>query len=1793
MIGPSKTPKPRTGPRERVHPLTLAEKQYNKREQYNKLRTNTTVSPESLTKTQVIKLLPNENTDDHIYLIAIFNTVDTDTKIFIKSSTPYTLSADRDTNINIKGTNMVFFKQNAESSGYVQITDIQDIPKLIFDNNIKVIRTRMHDINTRYNGLSTSQYFECNTISFSDASTIGSNDHLLHYTLDDTLLQNTNINTMIGNEATALTASINTTYGKQLAPEKVAPITATSLPSIIITFRKYIEYLYRIPFMYKLNALTPSDITTLYKKTYIVTTTTLKPEPKQGTSILKELIDFSYIKLSFKPDMKTVLTDLLYEDQSYTQIIENDTKIYKLLDTETDDSETDDSDKYIHILHFIELIENVWTTVFSIDDGNTSISTYFDNFYSMVIQNILKSNQQIEQIYSKLTNINNKPDIYPDTQAGQIGIPLRVHVDRLLSEKNSNDFITYLKINNTEGNTEYNKRYCLNLNQILGKDTNPISTSMLLNYNANHNFPYYTKGENGVVTSDDIKKKSNLPGQFQQHQTTTRAQNDNFTIEKYDNQYVFGHYNRIFPVTDSTDSPNSAIAKKMPEIIKQICENKKPVFMLGYGASGSGKTSSLIHLNKGNGQTENGVVVHLCEEIVRKGITIDDTKNSIKLIKVVIYEKYNDDDNVVEKETCDDENSCDVHATNTKTVNFQVKEDGGKIIFITNCQTQPTRTAAAGGSVTEKESSSTYNHSDNVNIRNGINESAYILAGKGLGEVLKELVDIDRLVRATTNNRQSSRSHVLIGIHFYKDDKYNPANYLNSLIVGDLAGKENVFKCNDVNTILSFLNEEIGDGSPNKGKPFYSVLESIKTIKETDPAKYLVEKQKHKNRIGNNKPVFSFTNPGNYFESYSNQEFIKPIINICLNNRNILDPKTRFTDVEIYEKIYNDNPTRTKFESTLSFMNILDAYKRNCVYKPVDEKMQLSIKDMCTEYLKQREAVLNQDESTVVSTAAATASAATAAAANRDFSDSDSDSDTDSDTAHFSIFEILYLTLYENDLYKNLTRVYKTNGAGSQKPYYTIESPVNADKASDKKNRRTVCELVHNQSTLMYNKIKHPRKPKIPDIPAEINGQYMNNAIYTLITYHLLYIFEATNTKVSKANVTKIITTAASVNTDLRYTKLDMCFNKNEIPIDIAQDVIFTIKFETKNMRDTPLYKTGQFAADYNDGNTGTIEQLVNSGIFITRNQDVSREGTDPAQDISSLPIDLLPIDLLSIMINDFVFYEKTKKRVLTSGNYKRYLDELMSPHGKNHYRSDKYTKPTKSTSVPGSQNRTRMHFGGGGQCQTYNKEETQHSSLFPAAHKLQHFINIDIKEISPNYADNFKGTEEEVIIQSKLLNTEFTNIILQCLAHSNLKTYPRSPLDFYRIRTNKFHETLIEINTKFDNNTPYWYRNTTDDKSRLVTDILTAINSNDNVSQEFNVFIIHKLDDIDKVIPIYKTFKIEQLCKFLYTSYETILSPYFKKYPGDTTTGRLYKNFFKGIFDNMQSKTKTKFYEYIDLFKKVDDVISETVERIHYGKEICDERVIEGKYINSSLDTMRQTIKTILTEKHKASQALFSSPTFVDQCLKSYCPTGVNCFNTTYNAKKEITEKRDSLFEQIFEDLKNVKGGSDYKLDSFYKDIVLCVFGVFNISRLADNPPKVPYIDINNLKRLFYNDNASIQKLAFYELKNTQKLLTQLPMITLDDIGKDIMGYFQAVSKQSSTVQSLKEKLEIIIKKIDLHNASSSIGTLETVNTIAMLGNVDTLCDKKSIYHNKLVDNVYTRGPDYTPNHKCKQPGR
>jgi hypothetical protein len=1644
--------------------------------------------PETTTKEQVTELLDRNNTstDGHEYIIAIFNEKEPNNALFIKSSKPYTLSRINANNINIKGENMVFFMGDDPVTGYEQI-------KQFFNNTQRIIMMRMHDIDEKYYGLYSKQYVECTDISFDDK--ISAPKLILNYTLNTGILTNLDIDKQINTESTKLQTLVKNRYGTVITENRQQETNANSLPKIITTFRKYIEYLYKIPFMFKLNALTVDNIKKLYEMHIQCPTGCETTNIRTGKKILEELIEFSYITLDNPPitNLFTVELDRI----KYEAHITIDTNNYKGFN--------DNGNSYIHVLHFIDLIEAVWKTQLNIASNNRK-STMFNSFLSMVVKIILNHNTKIQRVYDKLTSI----DKYLDNK----NIPLRIHVDNLLKEQNSKDIITYLKINNTDADfTKYNQRYCIHLNQVIqstGDVKEHFATSMLLNYIDKHNFPYYTNAENGVIPSEELKQT--LTGSEYIGMDLKTSETD-FYIKKYDNKYIFGHYNRIFPLNqniDSENSPNSEIAKQMPEITKQICENQKPVFMLGYGASGSGKTSSLIHLHKKDGSSENGVVVHLCEQIVTNRI-IKETSNvngpwEVTNVVVNIYEFFKDDDDGA------------VQTKEQKQIIFKVQNENDKITFVANAKDGATKGRKCKKDDEPETCDIGYNHPDSVKLSTNNDEKTYPLYEKELGEVLKELVDVDRLVRATPNNRKSSRSHALICIHFYKGQETNTINYLNSLIIGDLAGKENEFKCGDINTILTFLNEQIKDNSPNANKPFYSVLESIKPQENNKNTEY---------RIGDNKPVFTFSKPfesGHFVYSSRNDTTrqdndMKHIVKTCLINRKIIQNNDTIDDNKIYEYITKDEHNN-KITDKLSFTNFIDTIIGQSVFQPQEVKVKENITDLCKAYSPtQYQEDFEEDEEE----------------SKEDEDEEESKEDEDEDKT-FSIVDVLYLSLFKDEIFDKINEI-----CDFKKTNYVLKS-----KITDPDKKKTdLFDMLDGQCKLIWNNIKYDKKPPLIPKPKttdnnENNNKYINESIYQLVTYHLMYIFERILDLTTKP--LKIILLPKN---SRRYDQLQNIQTK--IPYKTAIDIIFTLYYK---IREKSAIKQPDFDED-------AIQKLVDYGFL-----ESSDENTviAPAEQTKSLN----PQELLKIMIKKFVFYDNVYSDV---GHYDTLFTQLTTQQKNEHYRP--YIEYTRN--IPNQTN------GGGGGA-VYN------SALFPNV-ELKHNKGLRLNPIAASNTATFTYNANN---NEMLLDPEFTSIILQTTEARDTNT--QKVKNFYDVHKNTFHEKLNKYKQSLypPANSPYlyWYKNTEDGLVRMVNDIFSYFNkkqdpTNTSIDEGtiFNLVIIVKYAD-PKVVPIYKKFTIPKLCDFLYKKYLTIL----QKYSDERNYIRKI-DLFQDIFDSMQNPKLTRFNRYITFFKKMDYIINETVERIHYGKKICDERLIEGNYINSSLDTMRNTIKYILTQKHISSQALFSSPSFVDQCLKSYCPTGVNCFGTQPDGTYKPDD--DLLFKQIKDDLISVTTAA--KQQGFYKDIVLCIFGVFNISRLADNPPKVPYIDINNLKRLFNSQNTSIQIVVSKELTKIQGLLTKIPLISLEHISKDITKYLN--TKEANDTK--KMNLTKIIKEIDLHNASSSIGTLETLNTIAMLGDVDTLCDDKSIYRPQPETDLYPYGHEFNKKHNCAVPSK
>jgi hypothetical protein len=310
-------------------------------------------------------------------------------------------------------------------------------------------------------------------------------------------------------------------------------------------------------------------------------------------------------------------------------------------------------------------------------------------------------------------------------------------------EKNTKGIYTYLQIKNfdhtsqTNFNAPYNERFNIKLN-IKNKK------SMIMEY-FNASFPFYDNGKLSIKP-DTKGIKLKIEGEKQINE-----------IDKieYGSKFVFGKFNKIF----EPDKSSKDIAVNGLTLIVEKMLEQKPVFLMGWGESGSGKTSSLIYYTKND---EPGILIYLCEILGIKGYT------NIELECIELFESYEGSNQ--------EEKSDSGEVSKSQFFNFNYNKENGFTIGKKYTYNQ-----------VHKHRSKPLDFTDpNLKLQN----------------VMKYLIDDDRLVKATPNNPNSSRSHVLCFLTLSNADNSKKAN----IIVGDLAGVENTFNCNNSLEIRKFFD---------------------------------------------------------------------------------------------------------------------------------------------------------------------------------------------------------------------------------------------------------------------------------------------------------------------------------------------------------------------------------------------------------------------------------------------------------------------------------------------------------------------------------------------------------------------------------------------------------------------------------------------------------------------------------------------------------------------------------------------------------------------------------------------------------------------------------------------------------------------------------------------------------------------------------------------------------------------------------------------------------------------------
>ena len=589
----------------------------------------------------------------------------------------------------------------------------------------------------------------------------------------------------------------------------------TETNKIIEEFVKIMNTILSVPLFYKLRSLNVdvfksffiSNIPAIF---YIDNSENVAYTTESKQKFLIILANFMYIdltvfsKINNDNERQDKIIKMFFNKEKYKELLKDEKfnkqkEIYlKLISSDNNNNNNDNL--IIYVTDFLNLL-------IKLKDSNFN-DTYKFDLYNFIIELInFKIENEFEQIIKILKALEYKSNI-----------DFLNNIDNEINKKSNDNIITFLKLRNDEDTSKlYNRRFKIEYYNV----TNTKPNKIIVSYN-DDNFPYYKIDNDNILTSDEAIEKKDL---FNNE--------DNILIPKiYKEKYMFGDFDELF----LPNLTNKDIAKKMV-VIKQKIIEKKPVFMLGYGASGAGKTSSLIYFNKGKTEDEkNGILIHLCNQLAADK-KFDTIELRCKEFFHIDPTKNLDEPTVVTTPSSDNgiKNAITFHYNNNG--NFVLNKE-----YVHNTN-QLYRLHKPG-------------------IENYNPEQTVFKQETPLGEVVIHMIDTDRFVKATTNNPNSSRSHALIFVKLLKEGQID--NYGN-IIIGDFAGVENAFTCDDSTTQKNFLNVKRDDGS---GKLYYSTEPdySGKPVTDTDPigrSGGSIDKKKLKclPAIQSVDPMYDFENP--------------------------------------------------------------------------------------------------------------------------------------------------------------------------------------------------------------------------------------------------------------------------------------------------------------------------------------------------------------------------------------------------------------------------------------------------------------------------------------------------------------------------------------------------------------------------------------------------------------------------------------------------------------------------------------------------------------------------------------------------------------------------------------------------------------------------------------------------------------------------------------------------------------------------------------------------------------------
>jgi predicted CopG family antitoxin len=251
------------------------------------------------------------------------------------------------------------------------------------------------------------------------------------------------------------------------------------------------------------------------------------------------------------------------------------------------------------------------------------------------------------------------------------------------------------------------------------------------------------------------------------------------------------------------------------------------------------------------------------------------------------------------------------------------------------------------------------------------------------------------------------------------------------------------------------------------------------------------------------------------------------------------------------------------------------------------------------------------------------------------------------------------------------------------------------------------------------------------------------------------------------------------------------------------------------------------------------------------------------------------------------------------------------------------------------------------------------------------------------------------------------------------------------------------------------------------------------------------------------------------------------------------------------------------------------TFNKLKYN---CQLRKIEGMMINKSLSDLRNDIRKLILSlvKINKDENKYFLPLFFDKEIMPYC-RNININENAYERFYDNKQEKDGIYGIIM-DILNKKEIST-------NNLIFVIFTVINLTgqeqnKDTNNPPNPPYININNIyyynnikynrEKLINESNKFMDKILKYAFYRSY-FLSLYEVTTVDDIKQ---SFANEISRISSSDDDLRKKINDNIKMVQINNAATLIGSLESTD---MLQNItyDKIPCSYSDELSKEIDNL------------------